>query len=63
MGMGSDRVIEFKIVTPDGQLRVANAYQNTDLFFAVRGGGPGTPSTYLWGRLLTGISHKLLTEL
>lgn len=41
MGVGSDRVIEFKIVTPDGQLRIANAYQNTDLFFAVRGGGPG----------------------
>ncbi|KAJ6620105.1 FAD binding domain-containing protein [Mycena sp. CBHHK59/15] len=38
MGMGVDRVLEFKIVTPDGKLRVANACQNTDLFWALRGG-------------------------
>ncbi|KAJ7822099.1 hypothetical protein B0H14DRAFT_2370924 [Mycena olivaceomarginata] len=42
MGMGIDRVLEFKIVTPDGQLRVANACQNADLFWALRGGGGGT---------------------
>jgi hypothetical protein len=30
--------LEFKIVTPDGRLRVANACQNTDLFWALRGG-------------------------
>ncbi|KAF8134776.1 FAD binding domain-containing protein [Mycena galopus ATCC 62051] len=42
MGMGVDRVLEFKIITPDGELRVANACQNTDLFWALRGGGGGT---------------------
>ncbi|KAL0961194.1 hypothetical protein HGRIS_006163 [Hohenbuehelia grisea] len=42
MGMGVDRVLEFEVVTPDGQLRTANACQNEDLFFALRGGGGGT---------------------
>ncbi|KAJ7145103.1 hypothetical protein C8R43DRAFT_1012823 [Mycena crocata] len=42
MGMGIDRVLQFKIVTPDGEVRVANACQNTDLFWALRGGGGGT---------------------
>ncbi|KAA1467757.1 FAD-binding domain-containing protein [Dentipellis sp. KUC8613] len=41
-GLGIDRVVEFKIVTPDGQLRVANECQNSDLFWALRGGGGGT---------------------
>ncbi|KAH7884922.1 hypothetical protein F5I97DRAFT_1811126 [Phlebopus sp. FC_14] len=41
-GLGVDRVLEFKVVTPDGQLRVANECQNTDLFWALRGGGGGT---------------------
>ncbi|KAL4075613.1 hypothetical protein J3A83DRAFT_4221558 [Scleroderma citrinum] len=41
-GMGVDRVLEFKVVTPDGQLRIANQCQNSDLFWALRGGGGGT---------------------
>ncbi|KAJ3862754.1 hypothetical protein EV359DRAFT_44538 [Lentinula novae-zelandiae] len=42
MGLGVDRALQFKVVTPDGQYRVANACQNQDLFFALRGGGGGT---------------------
>ncbi|KAK0490743.1 hypothetical protein IW261DRAFT_1618059 [Armillaria novae-zelandiae] len=42
MGLGVDRVLQFKVITPDGVLRVANQCQNTDLFFALRGGGGGT---------------------
>ncbi|KAJ7651928.1 FAD-binding domain-containing protein [Mycena rosella] len=42
MGLGVDRVLQFKVVTPDGKLRVANACQNEDLFFALRGGGGST---------------------
>ena len=34
--MGSQ--LEIKVVTADGELRVANAYQNQDLFWAMRGG-------------------------
>ncbi|KAF8598985.1 FAD-binding domain-containing protein [Ceratobasidium sp. AG-I] len=41
-GLGVDRVLQFRVVTPDGQLRVANACQNQDLFWALRGGGGGT---------------------
>ena len=41
-GLGSDRVIQYKVVTPDGVLRTANACQNQDLFWALRGGGGGT---------------------
>ena len=33
---------QFRLVTPDGQIRVANEFQNTDLFWALRGGGAGT---------------------
>lgn len=38
-GLGVDRVVQFKVVTPDGKVRVANECQNSDLFFALRGGG------------------------
>ncbi|KAK9786409.1 putative Isoamyl alcohol oxidase [Seiridium cardinale] len=41
-GLGADRVVQFRVVTPDGVLRVANACQNSDLFRALRGGGGGT---------------------
>ncbi|KAL0576432.1 hypothetical protein V5O48_005537 [Marasmius crinis-equi] len=41
-GLGVDRVIQFKVVTPDGEYRVANEYQNQDLFWALRGGGGST---------------------
>lgn len=41
-GLGIDRVLEFKIVTPDSVYRTANEFQNPDLFWALRGGGGGT---------------------
>ncbi|KDR73745.1 hypothetical protein GALMADRAFT_142193 [Galerina marginata CBS 339.88] len=41
-GMAVDRVLQYKIVTTDGSYRTANACQNSDLFFALRGGGGGT---------------------
>ncbi|KAF9369063.1 hypothetical protein CPC16_004824, partial [Podila verticillata] len=41
-GLCVDNVLQYTIVTADGELRVANAYQNQDLFWALRGGGPGT---------------------
>ena len=41
-GLAADRVIQYKVVTPDGVLRTANACQNQDLFWALRGGGGGT---------------------
>lgn len=41
-GLGADRVLQFKIVAPDGEYRVANKYQNQDLFWALQGGGGNT---------------------
>ncbi|EPE25867.1 FAD-binding protein [Glarea lozoyensis ATCC 20868] len=41
-GLGIDRVVQYKIVTPDGVFRTANICQNSDLFWALRGGGGGT---------------------
>ncbi|KAF2402488.1 FAD-binding domain-containing protein [Trichodelitschia bisporula] len=41
-GLGVDQFLEFKVVTADGQLRVANKVSNPDLFWALRGGGGGT---------------------
>ncbi|KAJ7507300.1 isoamyl alcohol oxidase [Mycena galericulata] len=41
-GLGVDRVLQFKIVTPDGRYRVANSFQHSDLFWALRGGGGST---------------------
>ena len=37
--LGVDRVVQIKIVTPDGQFRTANECQDSDLFWALRGGG------------------------
>ncbi|KAF9481267.1 FAD-binding domain-containing protein [Pholiota conissans] len=41
-GLGVDRVLEFEVVTPTGKHLFANDCQNTDLFFALRGGGGAT---------------------
>jgi len=41
-GLGADVVVEYKIVTADGKLTVANEVSNPDLFWALRGGGGGT---------------------
>ena len=38
-GTGSGGIVEVEVVTADGQIRIANAHQNADLFFALRGGG------------------------
>ena len=34
-----DNILEITVVTPDGEYHVANAFQNSDLFWALRGGG------------------------
>ncbi|TID27798.1 Low-affinity potassium transport protein [Venturia nashicola] len=41
-GLGADAVVEYKVVTADGELKVANEQTNPDLFWALRGGGGGT---------------------
>ena len=39
MGLTSDNLLSVQIVTADGKLRTASETENTDLFWAVRGGG------------------------
>ncbi|KAF6820887.1 FAD binding domain protein [Colletotrichum plurivorum] len=41
-GMGADNILEAAIVTPAGDLITANACQNDDIYWAIRGGGGGT---------------------
>ncbi|KAF3053592.1 hypothetical protein E8E11_002078 [Didymella keratinophila] len=41
-GMGSDNLLSATIVLPSGKTVVANPCQNSDIFFAIRGGGGGT---------------------
>ncbi|KAG9258564.1 uncharacterized protein F5Z01DRAFT_670274 [Emericellopsis atlantica] len=43
-GMAADQVLSVDIVTPDGRFITADDTQNTDLFWAIRGGGAAT-----WG--------------
>ncbi|KAG0602850.1 hypothetical protein M758_10G046600 [Ceratodon purpureus] len=52
-GLAVDNVLEVEVVTADGTLRVANACQEADLFFALRGGGGGT-----FG-VVTSVTYKL----
>ncbi|KAF2650090.1 FAD-binding domain-containing protein [Lophiostoma macrostomum CBS 122681] len=41
-GQGADNIYEVEVVTPTCQILVANECQNTDIFWATRGGGGGT---------------------
>lgn len=38
-GLSIDNVLEFELVTADGELRVASTCENSDLFWGLRGGG------------------------
>jgi FAD/FMN-containing dehydrogenase len=44
LGLGADQVLGLEIVTADGRFVHADPYENEDLFFAIRGGGPSKPS-------------------
>jgi len=41
-GIAAASLLEAEVVTADGKLRIANACQDQDLFWALRGGGGGT---------------------
>lgn len=41
-GLTADLIVELKVVTADGDLKVVNERANQDLFWALRGGGGGT---------------------
>ena len=39
-GMGADQILSLQVVTADGRFVTADTEENTDLFYALRGGGP-----------------------
>ncbi|KAG9623615.1 FAD/FMN-containing isoamyl alcohol oxidase MreA, partial [Aureobasidium melanogenum] len=41
-GLGADQVLEWEVVTGTGRHLIANRHQNTDLYWALSGGGGGT---------------------
>jgi FAD/FMN-containing dehydrogenase len=41
-GLAAGSLIEAEVVTADGKIRTANSVQNSDLFWALKGGGGGT---------------------
>ncbi|KAH7887251.1 hypothetical protein F5I97DRAFT_806781 [Phlebopus sp. FC_14] len=43
-GLAVEHALEFEIVTADGDIRMVNAIQDSELFWAIRGGGAGS-----WG--------------
>jgi hypothetical protein len=40
--MGADNVLSFDVITAEGEYATANAKENPDLFWALKGGGPST---------------------
>lgn len=38
-GLGIDNAVQFEVMLADGTFETANACENTDLFWALRGGG------------------------
>jgi FAD/FMN-containing dehydrogenase len=41
-GTAASSLLEAEVVTADGQVRIANAHTNPDLFWAIKGGGGGS---------------------
>lgn len=41
-GLGADQTLSFEVITADGKTLTASATQNTDLYWALSGGGGGT---------------------
>ncbi|KAK6063441.1 FAD-dependent isoamyl alcohol oxidase (FAD binding domain protein) [Seiridium cupressi] len=46
-GMAADNVLEWEVVTATGQYLIATPYNNTDLYWALSGGGGGTYAVVL----------------
>ncbi|KAH9871902.1 hypothetical protein J1614_006160 [Plenodomus biglobosus] len=44
-GLMADQVLSLEVVTADGRFVHADPEENTDLFYAIRGGGPAYPPT------------------
>ncbi|KAE8356197.1 hypothetical protein BDV28DRAFT_165382 [Aspergillus coremiiformis] len=61
-GLAADQVLELKVVLASGELVTANACENTDLFFALRGGGGGTYGVVVSATLKAHPSSPVVTH-
>ncbi|KAL8895045.1 MAG: hypothetical protein Q9207_008319, partial [Kuettlingeria erythrocarpa] len=52
-GLAADNVLEIELVTPSGEIRTTNPCTDSDLWFALRGGGGGTFGVILSATLQT----------
>ncbi|RDB23754.1 hypothetical protein Hypma_009405 [Hypsizygus marmoreus] len=52
-GLGIDNVIQFTVITANGDILTVNSHKNTDLFWALRGGGGGTYGVVISATYLT----------
>lgn len=48
LGLGADQVLEWEVVTVQGQLLTATPTENSDLYWALSGGGGGNYAAVLW---------------
>ncbi|KAF2799392.1 FAD/FMN-containing protein [Melanomma pulvis-pyrius CBS 109.77] len=68
-GLGADQVLEAIVVLADGSIVTASPCQNPDLFFAIRGGGPGTYGVLVsatikaWPMLHVAVQHLTISSL
>ena len=62
-GIAADQVLEYDIVTADGRRQTVNTCQNSDLFWALRGGGGGTYAVVLSAVLRTFQSPSIVANL
>ncbi|KAI1261707.1 FAD-binding domain-containing protein [Xylariaceae sp. FL1019] len=60
-GMAADQVLEIELVTPTGEILTVNECQNTDLFWAMRGGGGSTFGVMTSVTMATHPSPKLVS--
>lgn len=51
--MAADQALSFDVITADGVYRTANARENPDLFWALKGGGPSTFATIVSATIKT----------
>ena len=68
-GIGADQVLEAQVVIADGSIVTASPCQNQDLFFAIRGGGPGTYGVVVsatvkaWPTVNATVQHLAITPI
>jgi FAD/FMN-containing dehydrogenase len=61
-GLGADMVLEYKVIDAKGDLVVANAVTNQDLFWALRGGGGGTFGVVVEATFKVGVIHCFMVN-